>query len=231
MFMTVECPDELLADVLIPTVMTGPGVRLEAVEDVPAGPWLAALLDLVDPRTLSDWDMPAYLRACARMQAWAAARLSDGIAELASRPEGFGADKEVAIALREPVGAAQRRIHHSRRLMRMLPTTRRLFRSGAISEKQADAIVEATSGVVDPDLAAAVEDKVLTSQGALAKTARELARAARQALTRLDPEGEQDRSRAAREEADVVFHPGEDGRRRHRRRRAGRGDADRQDSC
>src|SRR3954465_11226203 len=211
MFLTIECPDELLADVLIPTVMTGTGVRLEAVEDVPAGPWLAALLDLVDPRTLSDWDMPAYLRACARMQAWAAARLSDGIAELASRPEWFGADKEVAIALREPVGAAQRRIHHSRRLMRMLPTTRRLFRSGAISEKQADAVVEATSGVVDPDLAAAVEDKVLTSQGALAKTARELARAARQALTRLDPEGEQDRSRAAREEADVIFHPGEDG--------------------
>src|SRR4051812_24732328 len=77
-----------------------------SVEDVPAGPWLAALLDVVDPRTLSDWDMPAYLRACARLQAWAAARLSDGIAELASRPEGFGADKEVAIALREPVGAA-----------------------------------------------------------------------------------------------------------------------------
>src|SRR3954451_23008379 len=211
MFMTVDCPDELFDDVAVPTVMTGRGAALEAIEGVPAGPWLAALLDAVDVQKLSEWDLPAYLRACAKMQAWSAARLSDGVAELASRPQGFGADKEVAIALREPVGAAQRRIHHSRRLMRMLPTTRRLFRSGAISEKQADAIVEATSGVVDPDLAAAVEDKVLTSQGALAKTARELARAAPQALTRLDPEGEQDRSRAAREEADVVFHPGEDG--------------------
>src|SRR3954449_5210509 len=120
MFMTVDCPDELFADAVVPAVMTGTGVRLEAVEDVAAGPWLAALIDLVDPRVLSDWDMPAYLRACARMQAWAAARLSEGIAELASRPEGFGADKEVAIALREPVGAAQRRIHHSRRLRRML---------------------------------------------------------------------------------------------------------------
>src|SRR3954467_5525148 len=211
MFLMVDCPDGLFTDGAVPAVMTGTGVRLEAVEDVAAGPWLAGLLDLVDPCTPSDWDMPAYLRACAGMEAWAAARLSDGIAELASRPQRFGADKEVAIALREPVGAAQRRIHHARRLMRMLPTTRRLFRSGAITEKQADAIVEATSGVVDPDLAAAVEDKVLTSQGALAKTGRELARAARQALTRLDPEGEQDRSRAAREEADVVFHPGEDG--------------------
>jgi uncharacterized protein DUF222 len=115
------------------------------------------------------------------------------------------------LALREPVGAAQRRIHHAKRLCRMLPTTRRLFRRGAISEKQADAIVEATSTVDDTDLATAVEDKVLTSAGALAKTARELGRAARQALTRLDPEGAQARARAVRNEADVIFHPGEDG--------------------
>src|SRR4051794_38432220 len=117
MFMTVDCPQELFTDTGIPAVMTGAGVRLETVEDVPAGPWLAALLDLVDPRTLSEWD----LRACARVQAWAAALLSDGVAELASRPGGFGADKEVALALREPVGAAQRRIHLAQRLRRMLP--------------------------------------------------------------------------------------------------------------
>src|SRR4051812_36923955 len=211
MFLTVECPDELCTDACIPGVMTGDGVRLEAVEEVPAGPWLAAVLDCIDPRQLSEWDLPAYLRAGARMEAWAAARVSDGVAELASRPGGFGADKEVALALREPVGAAQRRIHHARRLRRLLPTTRRLFRSGALSEKQADAIVEATSRVDDAELAAAVEDKVLTANGALARTARELARATRQALTRLDPAGAEDRARAARQEADVVFIPGEDG--------------------
>jgi hypothetical protein len=211
MFLMVDCPEQLFTDGLIPAVMTGVGVRLEAVEDVPAGPWLAAVLDGIDLRELSEWDLPAYLRACARMQAWSAARISDGVAELAVRPGGFGADKEVALALREPVGAAQRRIHHARRLVRLLPTTRRLFRSGAISQKQADAIVEATAGVEDAELATAVEDKVLTGQGAMAKTARELARAARQALTRLDPAGAEDRARAARQEADVVFIPGEDG--------------------
>src|SRR3954454_8571907 len=211
MYLTIECPDVLFTDVALPGVMTGRGVQLEAVEEVPAGPWLAAGLDCIDPRSLSEWDLPAYLRGCARVQAWAAARLSDGVAELASRPGGFGADKEVALALREPVGAVQKRIHHAKRLRRMLPTTRQLFRSGALNEKQADAIVEATSGVQDAGLAAAVEDKVLTSQRALAKTARELARAARQALTRLDPDGEHERSRAAREQADVVFHPGADG--------------------
>jgi hypothetical protein len=211
MFLTVECPDELLSDACIPGVMTGDGVRLEAVEEAPAGPWLAAVLDSIDPRQLSEWDLPAYLRAGARVQAWAAARVSEGVAELASRPGGFGADKEVALALREPVGAAQRRIHHARRLRRILPSTRRLFRRGAISEKQVDAIVEATTGVDDPELATAVEANVLTSQGALAKTARELGRAARHALTRLDPAGAEARARAARQEADVVFIPGEDG--------------------
>jgi hypothetical protein len=211
MFLMVDCPDELFTDAAIPAVMTGAGVRLEEVEDVPGGPWLAAVLDTVDPGSLSEWDLPAYLRACARMQAWAAARVSDGVAELASRPGGFGADKEIGMALREPVGAAQTRIHHARRLRAMLPTTRRLFRSGAINQAQADAIVEATSGVQDPALAKAVEDRVLTAPGALAKGAKELKRMARRALTRLDPAGEQDRARAAREDADVVFHPGDDG--------------------
>jgi hypothetical protein len=84
MFLTVECPDELFADVALPAVMTGRGVQLEAVEDVPAGPWLAAVLDCIEQGTLSAYDLPAYLRACARVQAWAAAWLSDGVAELAS---------------------------------------------------------------------------------------------------------------------------------------------------
>src|SRR5438128_2531146 len=135
MFIMIDCPDELFADAAVPAVMTGSGVRLEAVEEVPAGPWLAALLDQVDPHALSEWDLPAYLRACARVQAWAAARLSDGVAEMAARPGGFGAGKEVALALREPVGAAQRRIHHARRLRRMLPTTRLLFGRGQLNEK------------------------------------------------------------------------------------------------
>src|SRR4051812_17660012 len=101
MLLTIEAPDELFNEVCLPVVMTRPGVALEAVEDVPAGPWLAAVIGQIDETQLSDWDMPAYLRACAKVQAWSASRLSDGIAELASRPGGFGADKEVSLALRE----------------------------------------------------------------------------------------------------------------------------------
>src|SRR3954471_18654512 len=116
MFLTIDCPDELFADACIPVAMTGPGVRLEGVEEVPAGPWLAAVIDAVDTRALAEWDLPAYLRACARLQAWAAARVSDGVVERASRRGGFAAEKEVPFPPREPVGAAQRRIHHAKRL-------------------------------------------------------------------------------------------------------------------
>jgi hypothetical protein len=211
MMLTVECPDELFDVMSVPTVMTRPGVTLEAVEELPAGPWLAVLLDSIDPEALSEWDLPAYLRAVSRVQAWAAARLSDGVVELASRQGGFGADKEVALALREPLGAAARRIHHASRLRRLLPATRRLFRRGDLTEAHVDALVDATSSVRDPDLLAAVEDRVLTAPRALTKTGTELRRDVRAALTRLDPDGAQDRARAAREHADVTFLPGEDG--------------------
>src|SRR3954452_7857210 len=211
MYLTIECPDVLFTDVALPGVMTGRGVQLEAVEEVPAGPWLAAVLDCIDPRSLSEWDLPAYLRGCARVQAWAAARLSDGIAELASRPGGFGADKEVSLALREPLGAAQRRVHRDSRLRRLLPSTRRLFRTGALGEQQVAALVDATGAVDDPELVAEVEDRVLTAPRALAKTATELRRDVRAALIRLDPGGAQDRARQARQQADVSLQPGADG--------------------
>src|SRR3954452_4942857 len=187
MFLSIDCPDELLGEVSLPTVMTGPGVRLEAVEDVAAGPWLAALLDSVEVHELSEWDLPAYLRAGSRLQAWAAARVSDAVAELACRPGGFGADKEVALALREPVGAAQRRIHHAKRLRRLLPRTRELFRRGELSQRHVEALVEATGSVDEPTLLAAAEDKVLSSPRALTKTATELRRDTRAAINRLDP--------------------------------------------
>src|SRR4051812_7451854 len=143
----------------LPALMTADGAALESMEHVPAGPWLADAIDDIDVTSLSDWDLPAYMRAGTRVQAWAAAKLSDGIAELASREGGFGADKEVALALRGRVGAAQRRVHYARRLRRLLPETRRLFVRGDLPEKHVHAVIEATCGVTDPALLSAVEDK------------------------------------------------------------------------
>jgi hypothetical protein len=214
MQMTVECPDVLFAEVPVASAMTGVGARLEAVEDEPAGPWLAAFVGSIDRSKLTEWELPAYLRAAAKVQAWSSSLVMEGVAELASRAQAFGtefgADKEVALALREPVGAAQRRIWQAKRLRR-LPMLRRLYAAGAVSERQVGELIEATARVDDPELLATVEETVLTRDGALAKTGRELRRAARQVLTRLDPAGAQRRAREAREEADVSFTPLEDG--------------------
>jgi hypothetical protein len=214
MMMSVECPDVLFAEVQVATAMTGVGARLEAIEDEPAGPWLAAFVGSIDRSKLTEWELPAYLRAAARVQAWSSSLLMEGVAELESRAQAigaeFGADKEVALALREPVGTAQRRIWQAKRLRR-LPTLRRLFAAGTVSEKQVAEFIEATGRVQDPQLLAQVEQTVLCRDGALAKTGRELRRAARQALTRLDPAGAQRRAREARQDADVTLLPDEDG--------------------
>jgi hypothetical protein len=206
----IECPDVLFSELSVPAALSGIGARLEAVEDEPAGPWLGVFLASIDITKLTEWDLPAYLRATAKHQAWAASLTVEAVGELASRPGEFGSEKEIAFALREPVGAATQRIWVARRLRR-LPITRQLFRAGEVSEKHAAAMVAATSSVQDAGLLAEVEDKVFTRDGALAKTATELKRTAKQVLQRFDPAGAQDRARAARDDADVFLQPGEDG--------------------
>jgi hypothetical protein len=211
MTLTTEAPDELFFAGVIPALFTGDGAVLEAVEDLPAGPWLAIVLDSIDPSKLTPWELPAYLRAAARVEAWAAARKAAAVAELASRPELPGPDKEVALALREPVGVAQTRVHHARRMRNLLPETWRRFRDGALSERHATAIAMATSGCDDPAVLAEVEERVLGKPSASWKTATELRRDARQALTRIDPAGADKRAKEAREPADVALYPEDDG--------------------
>src|SRR3954453_9762274 len=102
MLLSTEAPDELLYDGVVPGPFSGDGCILENVEEVPAGPWLAIVLDSIDTSKLTSWELPAYLRSCARVEAWAAARKTNAVAELASRRDVAGPDKEVALALREP---------------------------------------------------------------------------------------------------------------------------------
>jgi hypothetical protein len=93
----------------------------------------------------------------------------------------------------------------------LLPETWRLFGQGALSEKQAMAVAKGASGCNDPETLAKVEERVLSKPGARRKTPAELRRETRQALDRQDPAGAQQRSRAARNQADVVLHPDEEG--------------------
>jgi len=110
MTMIEMIPQEFFDAVPVPPAVTLDGELLAALDEAPAGPWLAEMLAGMDRSTLTAFELPTYLRMCSRMQAWAAAQLAAGVAELASRPDAIGADKDIAFALREPLGAAQRRI-------------------------------------------------------------------------------------------------------------------------
>src|SRR4051794_11852155 len=145
MLVMTEAPPELFVDVQ-PSAMTTPaGEVLGRICELPVGPWTPVLLAEVDPATLTSWELPVYLTAWSRVQAWSAAQLAGGVVELSHRKDVTGADKEVALALSEPVGAAQRRIWQSSRLLRMLPETWQRFRRGELSAKHAELMVEAIS--------------------------------------------------------------------------------------
>jgi hypothetical protein len=202
-------PQEFFDGCAMPPAVTLDGELLGALDEAPAGPWLAEMLDGVDRSRLTTFELPTYLRMCARMQAWAAAQLAAGVAELASRPDAIGPDKDIALALREPVGAAQRRIWWCKRLRRLLPGIWRRMAAGDLSERHVIRLVEVTATVDDPELMAKIEERLLPAVGT--KTADELARVARDALKRLDPTGVQRRAKAARAEADVEFYPDPDG--------------------
>src|SRR4051812_29789051 len=182
MVLTTDAPDELLYDGVIPGVFTGDGCVLENVEEVPAGPWLAIVVDSIDPARLTSWELPAYLRTCARVEAWAAARKTAAVAELAGRPEAVGPDKEVALALREPVGAAQTRVHCSRRLRRLLPGTWGGFCRGGLSEGQGRAVTVGPAGCDDRETLREVEDRVYRRQGTGGRAPAELRRDFREAV-------------------------------------------------
>src|SRR3954462_77233 len=185
MMMIDVIPQEFFDGVPVPAAVSLDGELMSALDEAPAGSWLAQLLDGVDVAKLTTFELHTHLRMCSRMQAWAAAQLAAGVAELASRPDAIGPDKDDAFALNEPVGAAQRRIWWSKRLRRWLPGVWRRMAAGDLTERHVTRLVEVTAGVNDPELMAKVEERVLAASAG--KTADELARVARDALKRLDP--------------------------------------------
>src|SRR5947209_10655047 len=209
MTMLEMIPQEFFDEVPVGAAVTLDGELLSALDEAPAGPWLAEMLASIDHTKLTSFELPTYVRCCARQASWANAQLASAVADLATRPDANGPDKEIALALREPVGAAQKRVWWSKRVRRMLPGIFKLFSAGDVSERTVVRLVEATGSVEDPELMAKIEERLLPIAGV--KTPDELVRAARDALKRLDPTGEQRRAKAARDEADVIFEPATDG--------------------
>src|SRR5947199_2304846 len=117
MMMIDVIPQEFFDGVPVPAAVTLDGELLGALDDAPAGAWLAQMVEGVDVRSLTTVELPTYIRQCARAQAWLASCQDTAVAELASRRDPLvKADAEVALALREPLQMAQRRIHRAQRL-------------------------------------------------------------------------------------------------------------------
>lgn len=184
------------------------GQVLTELADEPAGAWLAVLLDQVDVSGLGDDELPVFLQACQRMTAWAEARLTVGVAELASRPSVAIADRELAVALREPAGAVGRRVWVATRVTRLLPGLRRAFQAGTVSARHVAEFVKATGRCSDPDVLAVVQERALALVGD--KTPAQFGRHARDLLRKLDPAAAQKQATAARDDADVIMHSADD---------------------
>jgi len=211
MMLAVEVPAELFDEHPLGAVATAAGEALAGVLDCPAGAWLGVVLESIDVRTLSRWDLPAYLAAAQKQQAWAASLVDTAVAELATRPKdgNVAVDVEISHALRESLMVAQRRVHRAIRLRRFLPAFKAAFGRGELGELDVEMLVRATNGCDDPALLAKVQQRTLANRGT--KTAQELRSYARKVLDRLDPAAATRRAKAAREQTDVTLHPGEDG--------------------
>src|SRR5438270_11682627 len=102
MMMIDVIPQEFFDGVPVPAAVTLDGELLGALDEAPAGAWLAQMIEGVDVRSLTMLDLGTYLRQCAREQAWLASCVDTAVAELASRRDpDVAADAEVALALRE----------------------------------------------------------------------------------------------------------------------------------
>src|SRR3954463_740612 len=165
MMMIDVIPQEFFDGVPVPPAVTLDGELLGALEDAPAGAWLAEMLDGVDVTSLTTFELPTYLRTAAKVQAWAASCLDSGIAELASRRDvdNVAADADIALALREPLRLAQTRIHRALRLRGLLPAFKRAFHRGDLSEYDVAQLVDATSCTDDPETLARVQESTLAN--------------------------------------------------------------------
>src|SRR3954452_19034948 len=210
MMLMTDAPGELYDLVAIGPASTVDGEMLAHLDEVPAGAWLAVVLESVDRSTLTALDLLAYQRACARLLAWVSAQQTAAVAQFAACPDpDVAPDVEVGFTLREPRGSAQRRLWQSRRLMTCLPRWWQAMVDGELSERHIAKLVEVTATVENPDVLSRLEERVLANIGV--KTPDELARYARDTLKRLDPDGSARRARKAREEANVTFYPVDDG--------------------
>ncbi len=196
-----------------------------AAEYLPGSAGLAAWLDQRDPAEASDYDLPAVAAGWRRVAAWAQAREFAAIAQIAARSaarnEKTGLEKDgrpaavtpdaaaqVGLALALSPGTAEWWTGQAVTLTWRLPATGPALAAGQIDAYRARLITEATS-LLDEDTARAVENDVLPEAGEL--TYAQLRARLRRAVIIADPQGAEDRRRAAERRARVSLYPDDDG--------------------
>ncbi len=202
------------------------GLGLDVVaEYLPGSAGLAAWLDQRDPAGTSDYDLPAVAAGWRRVAAWAQAREFAAIAQIAARSaarnEKAGLEEDgrpsavtpdaaaqVGLALALSPGTAEWWTGQAVTLTWRLPATGAALAAGQIDAYRARLITEATS-LLDEDTARRVEDDVLPEAGEL--TYAQLRARLRKAVIIADPQGAEDRRKAAERRARVSLYPDDDG--------------------
>ena len=170
------------------------------------------LLAAVDPDTLDDEDLPAYLQACARQTAHAEAVQLDAIRRVAARTrEKYAAQlsgdltdraavHEVRLALRISKPAAERVIVHAG-VLADLPATQDLLLRGVISGQHVRAVTDVCATVPVEHLP---EVEEIALRRAATQTPGRLRHAFDRAIVAVDPAGAQQRRATAT--ADLGVH-------------------------
>jgi hypothetical protein len=202
------------------------GLGLDVVaEYLPGSAGLAAWLDQRDPADTSDYDLPAVAAGWRRVAAFAQAREFAAIAQIAARsaarhdkagleedgrPAAVTPDAaaQVGLALALSPGTAEWWTGQAITLTWRLPATGAALAAGQIDAYRARLITEAT-GLLAEDTARRVEQDVLPGAGEL--TYAQLRSRLRRAVIIADPEGAEDRRKAAERRARVSLYPDDDG--------------------
>jgi len=182
---------------------------LAALDDMAPGPDLAALLESVDEADLDDFTILEVLAAWERVALWAQAGSARVLAEMLERTRGSSRHEFVADAVAARLGTTR---HGAAQLVTVAHGTARLpevagaLAAGVVDRRKAEALVDA--GRLPDDHRREVVATVLPDVERL--TVPQIRARMRRAEIAVDPDGADERRRAARAERFVRLEPVDD---------------------
>jgi len=184
--------------------------RLSRLLELPPEARAVGELAQLDPHQLSDAARIDLLTLLEQQKHWLDSLQQRVLAEIeAADTSDLGLSQEaVSLALRVPVRTAQARMKNAALLVRELPATLALLQRAQISRQHAEAICEQAWSL---PAALLTRFEALAVASAADQTVSQLRRAARRAVTRIDPAGAEHRHQQALGSRRVGFQPTEDG--------------------